>query len=348
MLTSFSHISLIEIIIATFTSVLVFICLKILKRLLIKNFTKLTQTEKENEKIKWYHLLILALNKTKSFFIIIISLYCGTYLLDFPPKLDLLLNKILILSIVIQSGIWGSQIINEYFNKFYNFKNSSSITTGILKIISKLILFTALVLTALDLFGVNITHLVAGLGIGGVAIALAVQNILSDILASLSIVLDRPFEIGDSIEVNGVIGKIEKIGLKTTRLRSVNGEQVIYSNTDLLKSIIKNYKRMQERRVVFRIGVIYQTTPEQLKLIPKLIQEIITQTPKTRFDRCHFIQYADSALEFETVYWVLSPEYIDYMNAHETILLKIFEKFLENKIDFAYPTRTIFYQNAKN
>jgi small-conductance mechanosensitive channel len=190
--------------------------------------------------------------------------------------------------------------------------------------------------------GVEITALVASLGIGGIAVALAVQNILSDLFASLSIVLDKPFVIGDFIIVDNCLGTVEHIGLKTTRLRSLSGEQLVFSNNDLLKSRVRNYKRMAERRVVFSVGVTYQTPLEKLERIPTLIRDTIEAQPAVRFDRAHFQGYGDFALNFEVVYYVLDPDYNRYMDIQQGINLGIYSSFAEEGIEFAYPTRTLY------
>lgn len=197
----------------------------------------------------------------------------------------------------------------------------------------------------LDNLGVNITGLVAGLGIGGIAVALAVQNILGDLLASLSIVLDKPFVIGDFIVVDSLSGTIEHIGLKTTRIRSLSGEQLIFSNNDLLKTRIRNYKRMSERRIVFSFGIIYQTPTEKLKNVNKIVRDIIEKTENARFDRVHFKEYGDSSLNFEVVYFVIDPDYNIYMDVQESINLEIFRQFGEEGIEFAYPTQTLYVSN---
>ncbi|MGE3526922.1 MAG: mechanosensitive ion channel family protein, partial [Gemmatimonadales bacterium] len=182
----------------------------------------------------------------------------------------------------------------------------------------------------------------AGLGVGGVAVALALQKILGDLFASLAIVLDKPFVLGDFIIVDDYLGSIENIGLKTTRVRSLSGEQLVFSNSDLLGSRIRNYGRMFERRVVFSIGVIYQTTKEQLQAIPGIIRTAIEAQDKTRFDRSHFQKYGDFSLDFETVYYVKSPDYNIYMDIQQAINLQIFEEFGKRGIEFAYPTQTLF------
>jgi small-conductance mechanosensitive channel len=194
----------------------------------------------------------------------------------------------------------------------------------------------------LDNLGFEITAVIAGLGIGGIAIALAAQTILGDLFSYFVIFFDRPFEIGDFIIVGDKLGSVEYIGIKTTRIRSLSGEQIIFSNTDLVNSRLHNYKRMERRRVSFSIGVIYQTKPQQLSAIPDIIKNIIESLPDTTFDRAHFAKYGDSSLVFDVVYFVLSPEFNVYMNIHQQLNLRIYEEFEKRGIEFAYPTQTLF------
>jgi len=192
-----------------------------------------------------------------------------------------------------------------------------------------------------DHMGFNITALVAGLGIGGVAVALAVQNILGDLFASLSIVLDKPFVVGDFIVVDDMRGTVERVGVKSTRVRSLDGESLVFSNSELLKSRIRNFRQLTERRVLFTIGVTYQTPAAQVGSIPAWLRAIVEEREKTRFDRAHFKEYADSALVFEVVYYVLDPAYNVYMDIQQAINLEILERFTAEGIGFAYPTQTL-------
>ena len=210
--------------------------------------------------------------------------------------------------------------------------------------IAKAALWTIVVLLALNNLGIQITALVAGLGISGIAVALAVQNILGDLFASLSIVMDRPFVIGDFIIVGDQMGTVEHVGLKTTRVRSLSGEQIVFSNTDLLSSRIRNYRLMNERRVLFTLGMTYQTPAEKLERIPGMIQEIIEAQEQVRFDRAHFASYGDFSLNFEIVYWVLDRDYALYMDIQQEINLALYRKFEEEGIEFAYPTQTLFIE----
>jgi small-conductance mechanosensitive channel len=215
-------------------------------------------------------------------------------------------------------------------------------------LIVRVIVWAFVVLLILDNLGFNITTLVAGLGVGGIAIAMASQNILADLFASLSILLDKPFKVGDFITVGEFLGSVEYIGLKTTRLRSLGGEQLIFSNTDLLSSRIRNYKRMLERRIAFTVGVEYDTEYEKLERIPGMIKDIILSVDVTRFDRSHFISYGDFSLNIETVYYVLSADYTTYADVQQEINLKLFKKFKEEGIVFAFPTQTIHLAGKQN
>ncbi|MDX5346920.1 MAG: mechanosensitive ion channel family protein [Hymenobacteraceae bacterium] len=193
--------------------------------------------------------------------------------------------------------------------------------------------------------GYDVTAAIAGLGIGGIAIALAAQNILGDLFNYFVIFFDRPFEVGDFIIIDQKMGTVDKIGIKTTRIKSLSGEQLVFSNSDLTNSRIHNYKRMERRRIVFKFGVIYQTTLEQLRDIPNIIKSIIAEHENVTFDRAHFSSYGDSSLDFEVVYIVLSSDYNTYMDIQQCINLRLFEEFQARGIEFAYPTRTLFVVN---
>ena len=206
---------------------------------------------------------------------------------------------------------------------------------GVLRFVAKLTLWVLLLLMALENFGVNITALITGLGIGGVAVALALQNILGDLLASLSIVLDKPFVLGDSITVDTLTGTVESIGLKTTRLRAVSGEQLIFANSDLLKSRIRNWKRLAERRVVLTFGVPYDTPPDVIERIPGMVRALVEAQELTRFERAHLKGFGASSLDFEAVYWILTPEYGIYMDRQQAVNLGLLRAFEREGIDFA-------------
>ena len=189
--------------------------------------------------------------------------------------------------------------------------------------------------------GYNVTTIIAGLGIGGIAIALAAQNILGDLFNYFVIFFDRPFEIGDFIVVDDKKGNVEYIGIKTTRVKSLTGEQLVFANSDLTKSRIHNFKKLERRRIAFTIGVVYQTTKEQLELVPTIIRTAIEKAGTTSVDRVHFANFDKSSLNFEAVYFVESADYNTYMDVQQKINLSIFDEFTNQGIQFAYPTQTL-------
>jgi len=322
----------------------VFAVLMIAKSLVIRKLSKLAKLTDN----KLDDLLVDVLKKTKIIILVIASAYAASHSIHIKPSVVGLLEKGVIFILILQVGLWASACISFYIREAVQKRTSedasSTTTITFLGFVARFVLWIIVLLLILDNLGVNITGLVAGLGIGGVAVALAVQNILGDLLASLSIVLDKPFVIGDFIVVDSYYGTIEHIGLKTTRIRSLSGEQLVFSNNDLLKSRVRNYKRMAERRVVFSFGVIYQTSLEQLKAIKEIVSDIIKKEELARLDRVHFKEYGDSSLNFEVVYYVTNPDYNIYMNVQESINLEIFRRFQQEGIEFAYPTRTLFIQ----
>lgn len=256
------------------------------------------------------------------------------------------LNYAWIVILVSQIALWANRIITLAVERSFERQrttNPASATHLMLAgLVARIVLWSVAVLVTLDNLGFNITTLMASLGIGGIAVALAVQNILGDIFSSVSIALDKPFVIGDFIVVDSYMGTVEYVGMKTTRLRSLGGEQIIFSNNELLKNRIRNYKRMQERRVLFEFGVTYETPVEQVRALPGLVKEIVSSSEfQTRFDRAHFKGYGDSALLFEVVYFVLDPDYNKYMDIQQEINLSLLESLQARGISFAYPVRML-------
>lgn len=303
----------------------------------------------ENKVDDTFHVIF---RSTGTLFLFLTSVFLGSVVLEIEGKTDTYIDVGYVLIILVQTAIWGNAVItffvDEYKTKKFESDGSSVTTYSAIAFAIRLLLFSALLLLALDNLGFNVTTLVAGLGVGGIAIALAVQNILGDLFASLSIVLDKPFVLGDFIIVDNFLGVVEKIGLKTTRIRSLSGEQLVFSNNDLLSSRIRNFKRMEERRIAFSIGVTYQTTAEQLEKIPEIIRAIIENGERTRFDRSHFKEYGTFSLNFESVYYIDDPDYNLYMDIQQDINMKIFRAFEKENIEFAYPTQTLFVNNQES
>lgn len=289
-----------------------------------------------------------AIGSTRIWLLIPLAVYAGASAVTLPPKLDNLIDIVAVVSLMLQAALWINRIVVCWLDrKIENQRgvNGEAVTAlTLIGFAARAVVWTLTLLLVLNHLHFDITALITGLGIGGVAVALAVQNILGDLFASLSIVLDKPFVVGDFMVVGELRGTVEYIGLKTTRVRSLDGELIVFSNTDLLKSRIRNFKRMQERRVAFTIGVTYQTSADQLARIPQHVREAVEAQARTRFDRAHFQTYGDSALIFEVVYYVLSPDYNTYMDIQQAINLRLLRCFEREHIEFAYPTRTLYLQ----
>ena len=322
-----------------------FVVLRLIEQVLIvrvQRLTKKTETVIDD-------VLIGSLRKTKLIYLVILSAYLGSLVLTLPASIRSLDWRVLMIATWLQAGIWvstGLQIWIQHYQASEQ-DGANRTTMNALSFTVRLVLWTTVVLLILDNLGINVTALVTGLGIGGIAIALAVQNVLSDLFASLSIVLDKPFVNGDFIVVGDMAGSVEHVGVKTTRIRSISGEQLVFSNNDLLTSRIRNFGRMNERRVVFSLGVTYQTPADKLERIPGLIREVVEAQAHVRFDRSHFASYGDSSLNFETVYYVESSDYAEHMDILQAVNLALFRRFEQEGIEFAYPTQTLFVERAE-
>jgi small-conductance mechanosensitive channel len=329
---------------AAITAVVILFLTRITKAILIKQLKRLAA----DDDTPWYDITVKMLACIHFLFLTIAAVYAGTLFLSLPAVATNVFEKLFLIALLLQIGRLVSQAIRsaiEHYHRELLSTNAEAVTMlSSVSFLLRLLLWMILLLVALDSFGINITALIAGLGVGGVAVALAVQNILGDIFASFSIVLDKPFVIGDFIIIEDHMGTVEYVGLKTTRIRSLSGEQLIFANQDLLRSRIRNFKRMFERRVVFSIGVLYQTPVEKIEMIPAMIKNIIEARQSVRFDRAHFKEYGAFSLNFEIVYWVLNPDYNIYMDIQQAINLEIFKQFAQHGIEFAYPTQTLFLQ----
>ncbi|HUY88196.1 MAG TPA: mechanosensitive ion channel family protein [Pirellulales bacterium] len=284
---------------------------------------------------------------TKWWFLLVVSLFLGSLVVNFPDdKTAVLVEKVVLTVLLLQLAVWSDVLIALFLDRYMQRRmetDAASVTMmSTLTFLARVAVWTMTVLWILENLNAHISTLVAGLGIGGVAVALAAQNVLGDLFASLAIVLDKPFILGDFIAVEDFLGSVEHIGIKTTRLRSLSGEQLVFSNSDLLKGRIRNYKRMYERRIQFSFGVEYGTPYEKMTAIPGMLREAIAAAGRTRFDRAHFKAFGDSSLVFESVYYVLSPDYNLYMDIQQSINLWLMKRFAEEGIQFAFPTQTLY------
>ncbi|HKJ17499.1 MAG TPA: mechanosensitive ion channel family protein [Xanthomonadales bacterium] len=300
----------------------------------------------------WDDAVVDTMGKTTNFALVVFALALGSLSLGLPDSVRNVMGSVAMITLTIQAGLWASNLLKFWLQHAIKRRReedpASVATLSVASWVGRIILWSVVLLLVLDNIGFDITALIAGLGIGGVAVALAIQKILGDLFASLSIVLDKPFVVGDFLIVDDYIGSVEAVGLKTTRLRSLSGEQLVMSNSDLLQSRLRNYGRMFERRILFNIGVTYQTPRKLLEKIPSMIEQAVAGQEKVRFDRSHFKNYGDFSLDFETVYYVTDPDYALYMDIQQAINLKVHEAFENEGIEFAYPTQTVFLEGLEH
>lgn len=281
---------------------------------------------------RWYVLAIAAV-------------YLGIAASPVDEEIVTMARRAFTVAFLLQAGFWGVELIQMGIARQERIRGGDPAfhtVVGVIRVVLRIFVWAMALLLILDNLGVNVTALVAGLGLAGLAIGMALQNILGDLIASFSIVLDKPVEVGDFIMVGDLMGTVQHIGIRSTRLESLSGEQLVFSNTDLISSRIRNYQRMKERRIVFSFGVVYQTPAAQLEAIPGIVEEIVGPVEGARFDRAHFKAYGDYSLDFEVVYYVTTADYRQYMDIQHAINMALYRSFEERGIEFAYPTRTLY------
>jgi small-conductance mechanosensitive channel len=322
-----------------------FIAIKIIKIIVIKRLKKWSVKTVTT----WDDFLISIIESSIIPLLYISSVYFALKTLELNEKV----SNVIHIAYMVAFTFFILKMISAAFKKFiYSFINrrensedKQKQAAGLIVIVN-IVIWILGIIFLIDNMGYNVTTLVAGLGVGGIAIALAAQAVLGDLFSYFVIFFDRPFEIGDFVIIGNDNGIIEYIGIKTTRIRTLNGEQLVCSNTYLTNSRLRNFKRMEKRRIVFTLGVTYQTTKEQLAAIPQLVKQIVESKSDLQFDRGHFSGFGDSSLNFEFVYYVNNPDYNIYMDNQQAVYLDIFSTFEEKGIEFAYPTQTLFVENS--
>ncbi len=332
---------------AVIVAILVYVALVAARRLVRRYHERMKATPRE----EFLEIPLGVLSRTTSISFVIWALYAGFQTLTYGPRLGQVANSIITISLFWQAGIWGVAAVGAWIDR--KRRRSMEVdramvgSLGIIGFIVNVVIWSMVLLLTLDNLGVDITALIAGLGIGGIAVALAVQNILGDLFASLSITLDRPFVVGDFLIVGEFLGSVEYIGIKSTRLRSLSGEQIIMSNADLLGSRVRNYGRMAERRVVFTNSFPYETPIDKIERIPSVIKQIIESEPDTRFDRSHFVRHGATAFEFETVYYVLAPDYNKFADTQQAINLRLHREMEKMGVKFAIPVQRLLIEELR-
>ncbi|MCP5145899.1 MAG: mechanosensitive ion channel family protein [Gammaproteobacteria bacterium] len=338
--------SLLKWVTASVIAAVAVLVLLTIRGLIRRRYKKLQQTSV----VELTEIPLQVASKTTSLFIMIIAVGGAAWTLAMPDRVRSLTQSVMFINLFWQAGLWISTAVMATLERRRRHSGGEDravmSSMGIITFIIRVLIWAAVILLTLDNLGIDITALVAGLGIGGIAVALAVQNVLGDVLASLSIALDKPFVVGDFLNVGDYVGSVEYIGIKSTRIRSLTGEQIVIANADLLASRVRNYGRMVERRVVFTLNVTYETPRASLQKIAGMITDIVKAQEKVRFDRCHFAAFGAASLDFETVYYVQSADYNQYMNIQQAINFAILEAFEKEGIEFAYPTQKLWLARA--
>jgi small-conductance mechanosensitive channel len=331
---------------AAFVAVAVWTALWVLRKLIASRYKRYS-TGRNPTLIR---LIAYLVGNTRQFLFFAIALDAGQEFLTLPDKIQRVVSAFVLILILVQVGLWAGRSVRFYLEMKELERGADRLFSGSLDIINfvaSMLIWSLVVLVALDNVGVNITALLAGLGVGGVAVALALQNVLGDLFASLSIALDKPFVIGDNLTIDTFIGKVEHIGIKTTRLRSEGGEQIILSNADLLKSRVRNFGRLAEQRVLTTIRVTYDTPAEKLRGMPKLLEGIVREQAPARFERCHLRTLGETAFHFELTYFVQQPSVNPLLDLQQAVNLRIIDELRRQGIEFAYPTQLVLLERHR-
>jgi small-conductance mechanosensitive channel len=293
------------------------------------------------DKLPRLELLSLLVAKTSRLVLLVLALYLAGRILTLPAAVERAFNVVIIIGAWIQAGIWATTAVRFLIQRRAGAEPAAQTSIAIVMLGAQMLLWTVFVLLALDNLGINITALVAGLGVGGVAVALAVQTLLGDLFGSLSIALDKPFVVGDHLRIDDIEGTVEQIGLKSTRLRSVTGEQIILSNADVLRSRVRNLGRMRERRSMLRLLVAYDTPPEKIDEVPRLVEKVVRAQRGTRFLQCLLHTLGSYALEFEAIYYIENQPQYPPGQINDAINRGVFRALGTAGIRLALPTQQL-------
>ena len=335
-----------ELGIALITFIVAYVLLAVAWRFMLRTL----QTYTKKTKLKIDDVVLGVLQGIGAPFYIVVSLYIAVQSLVVEP-LVLTGVKAALLVVIVAEVIKLLERVIQFFimrsmQKAGKNDAEEKKISSVFSIFLKIALWSVGLLLILSNLGFNVTSLIAGLGIGGLAISLALQNVLGDMFSSLSIAIDKPFEEGDFIVIGQDKGTVRHIGIKTTRLMSIQGEEIVISNNELTTARVQNFKKMKKRRVVFTLGVTYSTSPDKLKRADDLIKEIITKEEKAEFDRAHFFEFGDFSLNFEVVYFMLTSDYNEYMDTQQAINLAILDAFNKEGIEMAFPTQTVYVEKG--
>ena len=338
--TMFYNNTVLDYLTALLAFVVAIIILKIIKVVVISRMKKLAEKTKNNID----DIIVAILDTINWPFYVYFAFYIGTRFLTLRPLIiEQILSVFLIVILVYYAGRAVQKLIDQFI-EIHIEKRKDEARRSILRtygILLKIIIWFVAILLVLSNLGVEITPLIAGLGIGGIAIAFALQNVLEDLFSSFSIYLDKPFKEGDFIIIGTDMGTIKHIGLKSTRIEALQGQEIVVSNRELTSIRINNYKKMEKRRIVFSFGVEYGTPISKLRKIPEIVKKVVSKVEHAEVDRVHFNEFGNFSLNYEVVYYVDVPDYNAYMDTRQEINFGLKEAFSKEKIEFAYPTQTI-------
>jgi small-conductance mechanosensitive channel len=332
--------------IAGIVGVIVWAALWILRDLIAARYRKYSSSQNPT----LFRLLAYLIGSTTQMFFFAVALDAAQQTLTLPDRIQHVVANTALILILIQAGLWAGRAVRFYLEMKELERGADRVFSGSLDIVNfvaRMLIWSLLILVALDNLGVNITALLAGLGVGGVAVALALQNVLGDLFASLSIALDKPFVIGDSLTIDAFVGKVEHIGIKTTRLRSESGEQIILSNADILKSRLRNFGRLSQQRILATIRLDYDTPTETLKQMPKLLEDIVREHAQARFERCHLKTLGESSFHFELSYFVQQPAENPLLDLQQAVNFRIIDELRRLGVEFAYPTQLLLFDRQR-
>ena len=324
-----------------FVASLVFVICRLLRNRIARRFGVIT-TRLDQIMAR---VMIAVSGKTQTAFVAIVSIYIGLLNIDLAKPRENFITKFTVVTVIIQCAIWlatGVRVwVEATLDHRTDMEGGRKTTLTALGMLGRMAVWIFALVLCLDNLGFNISALVAGLGIGGVAVALAVQNILGDLLASLSITLDQPFVVGDAIALDDLAGTVEHVGLKTTRVRAVSGELLILANGDLLRSRVRNFRNITERRCLMRLEIAGDTAVDKLQKIPEMLKAIISERPKTRFERAQLLEIVVGSLVFEVVYFVADAQFQFFAATRHEINIEVIRKLRAEGIALTAPSTVV-------
>lgn len=298
----------------------------------------------EKSSLKVDDVIVEVLGVTRWYFHAALALVVARHFLTLSPGAERFFSAVTVVGVGLQAGVWSQTATLGAVRLWTAHReggHNATMAAGV-QFVARLVIWVVVALVVLSNLGIQVSAVIAGLGVGGIAAALAVQGILGDLFSGLSMYFDRPFDIGDAVQIDQINGTVRHIGLRTTRVAAISGEEIVFPNGDLVKARIRNFARLKERRIACTFGIEYGVSPEKITRAKQIVHEVVTGLEQLRLDRLHFKGLGPISLDFEIVYFVTVPEYVTYMDLQERLWLTVYERFAAEKIPFAFPTQTLY------